>query len=48
MSKPTSQPSLKMLDLDSVIARLEKEYPFQKPEQSGKRSKKASTKSKTA
>jgi len=37
-----------MLDLDSVIARLEKEYPFLKPTRSGKQSKKVSTKSKTA
>ena len=49
MSKQSSPPSLKMLDIDSVALRIEAKYfPELKRKRSGKRSKKASIKSKTA
>jgi len=49
MSKQTSPPSLKVLDIDSVALRIEAKYfPELRQKRSGKRSKKASTNSKTA
>jgi len=48
MSKRTSPPRLKEIDLRSFALRLEERYPFPKPTDSTERSEKRSSEPKTA